>query len=252
VNRDLSKKAKGFTFTTFNSMSVEKELCVLSTHLTALEAKIEENVENIDYNNNSERKTEIVKETDQCLSVAEREIERSRERLDKQGQGPSTSNEPVASENTTQSEDETWTCDDFTKHMRFEVKQMENSFCLVLWKSYTCRRILIRLKQDLGSKLDALRCLSKHHSSRIELELLNELKEIRDILLLLKEIMCALSTDTSKTTASAKNEQTYGIRGKSRPLQNSTSNNVGEEEKGKALGSGKSRIAQKNTLPRWK
>eukprot|EP00984_Skeletonema_dohrnii_P003624 scaffold1229_cov111-Skeletonema_dohrnii-CCMP3373.AAC.3 len=233
-------------------MSIEKELCVLSTHLNALEAKIEENVENIDYNNNSERKTEIVKETDQCLSVAEREIERSRDRLDKQGQGPSTSNDPVASENTTQSEDEPWTCDDFTNHMRSEVKQMENSFCLVLWKSYTCRRILIRLKQDLGSKLDALRCLSKHHSCRIELELLNELKEIRDILLLLKEIMCALSTDTSKTTASAKNEQTDGIRGKSRPLQNSTSNNVGEERKGKALVSGKSRSAQKNTLPRWK
>ncbi len=42
--------------------------------------------------------TIIVKGVEQCLGEAEKEIVRSRERLDKQG--PSTSNEPVARENT--------------------------------------------------------------------------------------------------------------------------------------------------------
>lgn len=84
--------------------------------------------------------------------MAEEEIEKSRERLDTQGQvqGPSTPNEPVASA----------TCDDFVKHIKKEVNQMESNHSFVLWKRCRCRRIIIRSRQDLGRKLDAMRCLS--------------------------------------------------------------------------------------------
>ena len=74
--------------------------------------------------------------------------------------------------------------------------------------------------RGIGRKLDALRCLSIRYSRYIEIELLKELEEIRDILLPLKNIMCALSTNTSETLSS--NEQMKSNSGKSHPLQNFT------------------------------
>ena len=221
-------------------MSVEKDLWVFNAHLTALDAKIgkydmeiENSVLSIE-----EDQTNILKEVELCLSEAEEEIEKSRERLDKgQGQGPSTPNYPVASE----------TCGDFGEHMKKEVKQMESNHSFVLWKWYRCRRIIVRSRQDLGKKLETLRCLSIHYSQHIELELLNELEEIRVILLQLKAIMCAPSTDTSETPGS--NEQ---MNRKSRPLQNFTNKNVNDARKEITPVRGKHRIAQKTTLPRWK
>ena len=77
------------------------------------------------------------------MGEAEKEIVRSRERLDTQGQGPSTSNEPVARENTivSPSQDETWTsCDDFVKHIKKEVKQMKAYHSLVWYIGRGIRR----------------------------------------------------------------------------------------------------------------
>ena len=218
-------------------MSVEKDLRVLNTHLTALDAKIKEY--------DMESGDNVTKEVKKCLSEVEKEIDRSKERLDKQGQEASTPNEQVASDNTERSEDETWACGGFAKHFSAEVKQMESNYSLKLWKRYRCRRILIRLKQDLGTKLDVLQCFTIQHSDNVELELMSELNEVREILLLLKEI---ISTDTGKALTPA-GKQKEGTSGRSRPLRNSTNTPVADERKERALVSGK---ATKNTMPRWK
>ena len=223
-------------------MSVEKDLRVLNTHLIALDAKIKEyDMERIGDGLIGEANI-ITK----CLSEVEKEIDRSKERLDKQGQEDSTPIEQVASDNTERSEDKTWACGGFAKHFSAEVKQMESNYSLKLWKHYRCRRIFSRLKQDLGTKLDVLQCLTIQHSDNVELELLNELNEVREILLLLKEI---ISTDTGKALTPTSSKQKEGTNGRSRPLRNSTNTPVADERKERALVSGK---VTKKTLPRWK
>lgn len=99
-----------------------------------------------------EEETNILKEAELCLGEAEEEIEKSRERLDKQGQGQG----PVASE----------TCEDFVEHMKKEVNQMESNHSFILWERCRCRRIIIRSRQDLGIKLDALEPLQHYSAHR--------------------------------------------------------------------------------------
>lgn len=218
-----------------------KDLRELNTHLTALDTKIKEyDMERIG------EAVGITKEVKQCFSEVEKEIDRSKERLDKQGQEASTPNEQVASDNTERSDDKTWASGGFAKHFSAELQQMESNYSLKLWKRYRCRRIFSRLKQDLGTKLDVLKCFTIQHSDNVELELLNELNEVREILLLLKEI---ISTDTSKAnTPTSSTEQKEGTSERSRPLRNFTNTPVADERKEKALVSGKA----KKTLPRWK